>query len=118
MSPKDLTLLRRGYVLGYRAALRKCRADLHVLAADFDAWLMRRGYSPRGVRKVPPVAKQRAALIQPGEASGRSGSGRSRRLSISRTPTRKRDKRDKARQSETLQPLEFSHLSLLSRLKG
>jgi hypothetical protein len=39
MSPKDLTLLRRGYVLGYRAALRKCRADLHVLAADFDAEL-------------------------------------------------------------------------------
>jgi hypothetical protein len=39
MSPKDLTLLRRGYALGYRAALRKCRGDLHSLAADFDAEL-------------------------------------------------------------------------------
>ena len=37
MSRKELTLMRRGYRAGYSAALRKCHADLHALAADFDS---------------------------------------------------------------------------------
>jgi hypothetical protein len=37
MSRKELTLLRRGYRAGYHAAFRKCHADLHALAADFDS---------------------------------------------------------------------------------
>ena len=37
MSRKDLMLMRRGYRAGYHAALRKCHADLHALAADFDS---------------------------------------------------------------------------------
>jgi flagellar biosynthesis/type III secretory pathway protein FliH len=32
-------LLRRGYRAGYHAALRKCRAELDAMAANFDAEL-------------------------------------------------------------------------------
>jgi hypothetical protein len=37
MSAKERALLRRGFVMGYRAAFRKAREDLHALAAKFDA---------------------------------------------------------------------------------
>jgi len=37
MSNPRAALLRRGYRAGYSAALRKCHADLHALAADFDS---------------------------------------------------------------------------------
>jgi flagellar biosynthesis/type III secretory pathway protein FliH len=38
MTPKERALLlRRGYRAGYHAALRKCRAELDVMAAKFDA---------------------------------------------------------------------------------
>jgi len=39
MPPKELTLLRRGFRLGYCAALRRARRDLLDLAANFDAEL-------------------------------------------------------------------------------
>jgi hypothetical protein len=38
LSPKErATLLRRGYRAGYHAALRKCRAELHAMDANFKA---------------------------------------------------------------------------------
>jgi len=42
MSPKErVTLLRRGFALGYRAALRLARKDLCTIAANFDAEIAR-----------------------------------------------------------------------------
>ena len=37
MTKPRASLLRRGYVLGYRRAYAKARKDLHSLAANFDA---------------------------------------------------------------------------------
>jgi hypothetical protein len=37
MSKNRLSPLQRAYRLGYLRAFNKCRADLHALAANFDA---------------------------------------------------------------------------------
>jgi hypothetical protein len=36
-----IALLRRGFIMGYRAALRVARKDLDVMAANFDAEIAR-----------------------------------------------------------------------------
>jgi len=36
-----ITLLRRGFALGYRAGYRKARVDLHKIVDNFDAELAR-----------------------------------------------------------------------------
>ena len=97
MSPKDLTLLRRGYVLGYRAALRKCRADLHVLAADFDAWLMRRIFPPRGPESPP----SREAASSANSARGGVGAVGVRAIEALKHQPHSNPQARQARQSET-----------------
>jgi predicted nucleic acid-binding Zn-ribbon protein len=53
MSPKErITLLRRGFAFGYRAALRKARKDLHAITENFDAEIARLEDEFRELREI------------------------------------------------------------------